>query len=102
MNFKYYLKILRINKLLIRRDGTGANTLTVIFFGVVLMSAYFALFNLLSKSDIEMTKQLLFFIVFIYLMSEVINVFLILNRNTLLSRNFLLVFPIAFALTSLP
>jgi hypothetical protein len=95
MNHKYYLKILRINKLLIRRDGSGASILVIIFFGVVLMSLYFALFNLLSKTDVEMTKQLLFFTIFIYLMSEVMNIFFIINRNTLLSRNFLLVFPIS-------
>lgn len=95
MNFKYSMQILRMNKILIKREGNLANTLTSVFFGVVLMLAYSALFNLLSKPDIEMTKQLLFFIIFIYSMSEVINVFLILNRNTLLSYNFLLVFPIS-------
>lgn len=96
MKIIYFQRINCIHKLLLKRYSKGILFFLNIFFGALLLLLIFTLLNVIKTSTQDLSKQLIVFLLILFVIEDITNVFSIINIQTILSSSSLKIYPVSY------
>lgn len=95
MQFTNYKRIICIHRLLLKRYGKGILSFLNIFFASIIILLIFTLFSVIKTTTPELAKQLIVFFITMLFIGDMLNVFAIINVDTVLSISVQKIYPLS-------
>ncbi|MFA3782324.1 hypothetical protein ABRY23_04585 [Melioribacteraceae bacterium 4301-Me] len=92
MNYK---KIKYLHRLLLKRYGKGILTFVNVFYALIITILLVTLFNIIKFTKPMLTKQLIIFIMMMFLFGDLSNIFSVINLQTVISKATLKIYPLS-------